>query len=44
VIVFEAEKKLAQTKLKIEWQKKQKVAQYLISRGFESDLVWTVLK
>lgn len=44
VIKKEAEKKLAQTKLKLEWQKKQKVAQYLISRGFEADLVWQVLK
>jgi len=44
VIELEAEKKMAQTKLKTEWQKKQKVAQYLISRGFESDLVWTILK
>ncbi len=44
VIVLEAEKKMAQTKVKLDWQKKQKVAQYLITRGFESDLVRTALK
>ncbi|MFY8019842.1 MAG: regulatory protein RecX [Bacteroidia bacterium] len=44
VIKNEAEKKMAQSKLKLEWQKKQKVAQYLVSRGFETDLVWQALK
>ncbi len=38
-----AEKKWAASKLTKTYQKKGKVAQYLISRGYENDLVWECL-
>lgn len=38
-----AEKKWAASKLTKAYQKKGKVAQYLISRGYENDLVWECL-
>lgn len=37
-------KKSDEISLKNPYQKTYKIAQYLISRGFESDLVWEVLK
>ncbi len=39
-----AQKKWEATRLRNSFNRKGKVAQYLISRGFEADLVWEVLK
>jgi regulatory protein len=38
------EKKSIEITLKNSYQKSYKIAQYLISRGYESDLVWEILK
>lgn len=38
------EKKSSESTLKNPYQKTYKIAQYLISRGFEADLVWDILK
>ena len=38
------EKKSRSVKEKNEFKRKSKIAQYIISRGFESDLVWNALK
>jgi regulatory protein len=38
------EKKQSESNLKNAYQKSFKVATYLISRGFESDLVWDILR
>lgn len=37
-------KKRSEIKLKNEFQKNGKLAQWLISRGYESDLVWDLIK